>query len=147
MVQLKVKHEEDRTLPDGSIHGARLMDIVEKTITWVDRKSGEDRSSDLLEWWFEIEQSSDQKFIGRRVKGTTDALITDRSNDKFRDWLEKLTGAELREDDDVDTDDVLGLPCQIVISHRLDKKDSSRVYEQVDTILPNDSSSYDEPPF
>ena len=45
----------------------------------------------------------------------------------------------------IDTDDLVGLEAEIVIGHRIDRKDASKVWEEVIGVLP--AGRDDAPPF
>ena len=144
--KVTVEEEEDLTLPEDSIHKAILMEVSPREINWVDRRTGEAKSKVLLEFWFEVTGSSEDKYIGRKVKGSVDSKMTTRANDRFRNWSETLLGREISAGTDFDTDDIIGLSAEIVIGHR-PSKDGGRVFEEVTDLLPLDASAYSEPPF
>jgi len=137
----------DLTLPEDSIHRAQLQEIKLKEINWTDRKTGEPKSSQLLEWWWEITSStSGDEYVGRKVKGETDAKLTNHPRNKFRMFAEALLGRDIPVGMAVDTDDLTGLTAEIVIGHRQDRKDPAKVWEFVSDVAPV-SGFDDAPPF
>lgn len=142
-----VEDAPDLTIPEDTILRARLNDISDKTLNWKDRKTGEDKSSVILEWAWEVVGEGEYK--GRTVKGTCDAKISNHPNNKFRVWAESLLGRELPMGMGVDTDDLIGLVADISVGHRPDRKDPAKKWEFVDEVIPvSGGFTVDsEPPF
>lgn len=132
-LSLTVEEDEDRTIPEDTILRAKLIEIEPRTINWSDKRSGEKKSAELLEFWWEVEESEnvDPKFHGRRVKGSTNAKAT--PNSPLIKWSEALLGRSIGVGMRLDTDDLIGLSADIVISHRNGK--DGRVFEQVGEVL------------
>lgn len=134
-------------IPANTIHNAVLKDITVQPISWVDKETGQQMNKDLLKWKWEI---TDGEYTGKWVWGSCDARLDDHPKNKWRNWSETLLGREIPRGMPLDTDDVLGLPAQISIKHRADKKDPARVYVEVDEVLPAGDTGWsfdDKPPF
>jgi hypothetical protein len=141
----------DLTLPEDSIHTATLQEVKANQINWLDKTTGEPKTATLLDWWFEITSSPHgDEYVGRRVKGSTDAAMSTHPRNKFRGWYEVMLGKSIPAGMTIDTDDIVGLPVDIVIGHRQNKKDPSITYEEVTDLAPASSggtSQSAEPPF
>lgn len=138
--------QPDLTLPEDSVHTARLLEIKPRTINWTNADGAQTR--DVLEWWWEITKSSDDQYVGRRVKGECAAKISNHPNNRFHAWAETLLGRQIPVGMGIDTDDLIGLQAEISIGHRQDKKDSNKVWEYVDEVMPVDGGfDLNEPPF
>ena len=138
-IKFIAEEEKDLTLPADSIHRARLNEIKERSFEFNDRQTGEKKTSTNLEWWWEITRPGsglDDGYIGRRVKGECRPKLTNRPGNKLREWSEAILDREIPVGMQVDTDDLIGLEAEIVIGHRVDKKDPTRVWEEVVGVLP-----------
>lgn len=142
------EEQKDLTLPEDSIHRAKLLEIKQRTINWTNAEGPQSR--DILEWWWEITKSSSgDEFVGRRVKGECPAKLTNHPGNRFHNWAETLLGRQIPPGMGIDTDDLIGLQAEVSIGHRQDKKDPNKVWEFVDEVLPADGafSLNDAPPF
>jgi hypothetical protein len=147
--QYSVEEEKDLTLPEDSIHRARLVEIKEREFTFTDRNNGQQKTGTNLEWWFEVtvpQAGLDTDYIGRRVKGECRPKITNRPGNRFREWSEALLGRDIPVGMVIDTDDLLGLEAEICIGHRQDRKDPAKVWEEVTGVIPVTGQS-EKPPF
>lgn len=147
--QYSVEEEKDLTLPEDSIHRARLVEIKEREFTFTDRNTNAQKTGTNLEWWFEVtvpQAGLDVDYIGRRVKGECRPKLTNRPGNRFREWSEALLGRDIPVGMVIDTDDLIGLEGEIVIGHRQDRKDPNKVWEEVTGVIPVDGQSM-EPPF
>jgi len=151
--EFECEDQPDLTIPEDTILKARLTEIKLREFEWTDTKATppEKKKGQALEWWWEItdEQRGDGKYKGRKVKGQTDAKLSNHTRNKFRPWAEALLDREIPPGMRINTDDLVGLNAEISIGHRKDKKDPSKVYEQVDEVIPLvGSGAYDDsPPF
>ena len=134
----KVEDEPDRTIPEDTILRAVLAEVKEKEIEWVDKRTGEQKSATLLEWWFEVTSTAeDGLYRGRKVKGECDAKLTNHPGNRFRNWSEALLGRELSLGTGVDPeDDLVGLQCDITVKHRTyTKNGEERTIEEIDEVI------------
>lgn len=149
-LQFTTEEEKDLTLPADSIHRARLNEIKERSFEYNDRTTGERKTSTNLEWWWEITRPGaglDDEYIGRRVKGECKPKLTNRAGNRLREWAEAILDREIPIGMTIDTDDLVGLEAEIVIGHRTDRKDATKVWEEVIGVLPAVGDSSSEPPF
>lgn len=146
-LQFNTEDQPDLTLPEDTLFRATLIEIKPKEINWNDKKTGEAKSKTLLDWWFEV--TSEGKYKGRKVRAECEARLTNHPDNRFHNWAETLLGRQIPVGVGVDTDDLVGLPCEISIRHEADRKDASKKYERVDEILPvtGGFDLNDEPPF
>jgi hypothetical protein len=143
-----MEEEKDLTLPEDSIHRARLQEIKLRTFTWTDRKTNEEKEGQTLEWWWEITATRlGDEYLGRKVKGECNAKITSRDGNLFREWAEALLNREIPIGMQIDTDDLVGLEAEIVIGHRPDRKDPNKKWEYVAGVLPTTVNDQSDPPF
>jgi hypothetical protein len=142
--QTTATEEEDRTIPEDSIVPATLTEIKLRVVQYNDKQTGEAKSFEQLEWWFEVTSGDYQ---GRKVKGTTDTKLTTHPKNKFRNWSSVMLNREIADGFPLDTDDLIGLPADVAIGYRPDRKDPSKVYEEVSEVLPASGGQASEPPF
>jgi hypothetical protein len=143
-----VEDEPDLTLPEDSIHRARLNSIELREFSWNDRKTGEAKTGQNLEWWWEITHTDlGEDYIGRKVKGECNPKMTNRDGNRMHQWSEALLNRQIPVGMTIDTDDLIGLEAEIVIGHRADKKDPSKKWEFVSDVAPADGAFNNDPPF
>lgn len=138
---------EDRKLPENTLLRATLLEIKKETVNYTDRQSGLPASFDKFTWWFQI--TSDDKYNGRRVKGRTPALMSDRGGQQLREWVQTMRNVDsLPVGEKFDTDSLLGLPVELLVKHVPDSRDPSKTWEEVEMLSPI-SGGYDvnNPPF
>lgn len=138
-LEFEVEDQPDLTIPEDVICRAKLVEIKKHTFSWTDYKDktrpGQPvaKVAENLHWWFEVTSG---QHIGRKVKLETRFKITNHPRDKFRLTAETLLGRELPHGTRVNADDLTGLQADITVRHRPDKKDPSRIYEEVDEVMP-----------
>lgn len=146
-MQFTTEEEKDLTLPEDSIHRARLEEIKLRTYEFT--KDGETKEAQKLEWWWEITSTRmGPDYIGRKVKGECHPRLTNRPDNQFRNWAEALLGRSIPVGMGLDTDDLIGLEADIAIGHRADRKNPDKKWEFVSGVITADGYSQDsEPPF
>ena len=146
MTRFKKEEQPDLSLPEDSIHRARLTEIDQKTINWIE--NGTQKETEILEWWWEITATNlGPQYVGRRVKGSCSAYLGSGENNKFNAWAEALLNREIPIGADVDTDDLVGLEAEVVIGHKPNKKDPSKFFEEVQFVHPLSGAYSADPPF
>lgn len=145
MPKSTVTEEAEYKLPKETPLPAVLNSVEEKVIPYV--KDGQKKTFTKWVWEFEV---ADGQYQGLRAWADTEDRLTTRADNKVRQFAEALLGAEFEIGQDFDTDDVLGLPCEIVCDHQeYEKKDGSGVSYlcPVVQVWPIGTSSDTEPPF
>jgi hypothetical protein len=137
-----VTEDEFKPIPEDTIVPAKLREMTSKAFDYTDKKTGEIKVAEKVEWWFDVTGGEHE---GRKIKGETWAQITNNPNNQFRTWVEALLQREITPGFTFTDDDLIGLPCCITVKH-VANKDGSRTYENVEDVLPA-TSSFDEPPF
>lgn len=143
------EEEKDLTLPEDSIHRARLLEVKERSFDFRDRQTGEMKTAVNLEWWWEITRPMaglDPEFAGRRVKGECRPKLTNRPGNRFREWAEAVLRRDIPVGMSIDLDDLIGMEADIVIGHRHDRKDPNKIWEEVTHVMAAQGFT-DEPPF
>lgn len=149
MPKSTVTHQEQYKLPKETLLPARLKSVKEEEIPYRDKKTGEERTFTKWIWEYEI---IDGEYAGLRAWGDTQDSVTDRLDNKPRQWIESLLGGiSLELGQGVDTDDYLGLECMIEVEHREHTKaNGEKSYlTPVLNVYPADSiqDQDQEPPF
>jgi hypothetical protein len=145
-MQFITEDEPDLTLPEDSIHRARLEEIKLRTFTWTDKK-GEEKDGQTLEWWWEITSTRlGPEYVGRKVKAECNPKLSNRGDNRFRQWAEAILNRQIPVGMAIDTDDLVGLEADIVIGHRQDRKDKTKTWEFVSDVAPTEGGQL-EPPF
>lgn len=145
-IQLTVEDQPDLTIPEDFPVRAQLTEINPDEYTFTDKKTGEEKAVANLEWWFVV--TADGKYNGRKLRGRTPHRITNNENNQTRQWAETLLGRELGVGAGLDTDDLIGLSCELTVRHEADRKNPKMKWERVDELLPLTSGYSDsEPPF
>jgi hypothetical protein len=125
---------EDRILfPDMGVYKAMLDDIKDRTHK---RKDGQGDIT-FLDWYFSITGADDTGLIGRKVKGSTLAVLRTNGGEldrKFHNWASNILGQELAPGYPLDTDDLVGLEVQIVVELEPDYRDPSKKWPVVTAV-------------
>jgi hypothetical protein len=138
MVMSVVKEAVDLTKSEGQTVRGRLASVTERGPF-----NGKNGPFSLLDWSFEIISGD---FAGEYIVGSTDAELTNHSNNKYRNYVETLLGDELGVGAQLNTDDLLGLEADIVIGIRK-WGNPERVDPTVAQLLPVATLPGDPPPF
>lgn len=139
MVRSTVEEEADLTKRENETLEL-VITAIEETKPFNDRSG---RSFTLLRWDFSI---TTPEFAGQSIGGTTASKLTTHSNNQYRNWVETVLGMELAPGQGIDTDDLIGLPCQGIIGVRK-WGDPERVEANIKALLPPGATLPDEPPF
>lgn len=110
-------------LPEQTVFDAQLLSCTQETVTFTYRNgpnAGQPGSFDKWEWTFVITTPGEYNNI--EIKGSTEPKITDANeNDGFlalaRVYVEALLGRPIQLGEEIDTDDLLGLPCKLTARH------------------------------
>lgn len=146
-MQFVTEDEPDLTLPEDSIHRARLEEIKLHEFPWTDKKTGEEKTGQTLQWWWVITSTRlGPEFIGRKVKGECNPKLSNRGDNRFHNWAEAILDRQIPVGMAIDTDDLVGLEAEIVIGHRTDRKDPKKTWEFVSDVAPVEGGQI-EPPF
>lgn len=113
MPKSTMTEESEYRLPKDTLFPAILEAVTVKTIKY--KKDGKDKSFDKWEWEFKI---TDGEYAGLSAYGETEDRLTTHPDNKVRQWGEVLRGGvEFEVGESIDTDDLIGLPCVITVTH------------------------------
>ena len=147
MPSTTMQEEEKWKLPTDTLFPATLVAVREREIPYKSKKTGEDAVFTKWEWEFAITEGP---YAGLSAWGDTEDRLTNHPDNKVRQWAETLRGREFELGEGLDTDDLLGLPCQITVENTTyEKKDGTTSYlTPVLDVFPADAGVQDdEPPF
>jgi hypothetical protein len=140
-----MEHEDEYKLPKDTYLPAVLTSVVEKSYPYT--RDGKEETFTKWVWEFDITEG---EYAGLRAWGETEPRLTNRESNKVRPWAEALLGVNFEIGQGLDTDDLLQLPCVIVVDHVKEaKKGSSHEFyykTPVVDVLPVEAYQ-DEPPF
>lgn len=134
MVKLKAESADFEPIPAGEVVSARLVDVEVREFEW----DGE--TVQKLRWNFVVD---DPAYQGEKVTGDTSMTFTDHPNCKAYNWVTAITGRRYESGEELDTDDLMGLPCRILIGYR-DGKNGK--WMRVDNVYPAKASASTAPP-
>lgn len=138
----EVQHQVD--LPTDTLFRSKLKELDAKEIPYTDKKTGEQKSFNKLNWVFEITQDGD--FFGKTVRAETSAYLSDSPYNQFRNWAQALLQRELVQGQVLSESDLIGLPALITIKYEEDRRDSSKKWPRVDEVI-SIGDNFDAPPF
>lgn len=106
-------HEDQWKLPKDVPLPATLVSVSEKEIPYTNKDGKPDK---FVKWEWEF-QISDGDYAGLKAWGDTEPRLTNREDNKVRQWAEAIRQAPFEMGEGLDTDDLLGLPCTIVVDN------------------------------
>lgn len=133
--------QKSTQLPAGVLLKARLDSLDVRDIPFTDKKTGEAKSFQKIEWIFKV---IDGEFQGKEVRGETSAYLTDHPENKFRNWSEALLNRSLDLGFVLDESDLVGATSLITVKYVADRKDEEKKWPRIDDVIP---LAEDEPPF
>lgn len=149
-MKIRTEDEPDLTLAEDTIIRARLEQVEYREFEWTDRRTGDLKKGEVLEWYWEITSASaGEQYVGRKIRGKCNPKSTNREGNRLREWSEALLDRQIPVGMEIDTDDLIGLEADVVIGIETDRKDPSRVWDRVVGVLPISGQSFDDrqPPF
>jgi hypothetical protein len=145
MPSTTMEHEDEYKLPKETYLPAVLASVTEKSYPYT--KDGEDLVFTKWVWEFQITEGI---YGGLRAWGETEPRLTNREGNKVRQWAETLLGTTFDIGQGLDTDDLLMLPCVVVVDHVKEPKKGSTTEFYYKTpvidVLPAEVYQ-DDPPF
>lgn len=131
----------DLTIPLNTPVPAKLVDLRSDSYEW------DGRVIHKLLWFFEVQDPAYRDSDGRAriVRGQTGTRLTNRPGNKFREWAESLLGRSIPVNFTLTREDLIGLSCQITVSHEKDRKNPEVVWDRIEYVMP--AAGFDQPPF
>ena len=116
-------------IPEGTILAAKVKSIEE-----VSEYGGKPLKFPKLDWKFEVTEAG--PWEDYTVRGSTSQKFTLHEKAKLTNWSATLLGRMFEVGEGLDTDDLIGLPCRILIEHQQDKDDPERMWMRVGEVMP-----------
>lgn len=144
-----MREESAYPVPEEVLLPAKLNAVTVRTVEFTYKKgerAGQPGSFDLWRWEFEV---TDGDYTGLKLYGETEDELNNLEEPRgraklVRPWAETLLGRQIPIGEEFDTDDVVGLPCQITVKHEepRPKKDGGWFYPcPVEDVFPASQSS------
>lgn len=134
---VKIKSEapgpEFQLLDENELVHARLSNVEEHEFTW------DNETVEKFKWTFIITDPEAGDWDGKDVYGDTSRTFTAHPNCKAYAWVKAITGRAYEQGEELDTDDLIGMPCRIMIMHKGDKQ--GRTWMRVKEVLPAKAAS------
>jgi hypothetical protein len=127
MPKLKATDPQDTeyaTIPAGTLLEARVEEVEIREFEW------EGKPVQKLRWNFII---TDDDFNGKKINGETSTTFTNHPNCRAMKWAMALTGRTFDADEELDTDDLMGLRGVIAIVNKEGK--DGRVWHNVGDVF------------
>jgi hypothetical protein len=121
--------DQDFELIPDDVYAAQVEDVEQRQTMQMNDK-GEMEPSDFLIWKFGL--TEDETWGGRYVWCTSSTKLSPKS--KAGPWVEAILGRPLG-DEDIDTDDLLGMPCRVHVRIVPDKKNPGQKRNTVESVL------------
>lgn len=129
MVKLKsTSASEFDLIPEGEIVQALVDKIEPDSYIW------EQKTIDKLKWTFSVTEPG--QWEDQKVRGETSTSFTAHPNCRAYNWVAAITGKKYADGEGLDTDDILGMPCRIVIMYQDDKRDPEKKWMRVRDVFP-----------
>ncbi|GAB3863277.1 hypothetical protein GCM10028801_30520 [Nocardioides maradonensis] len=126
MPRATLAEEAEFKLPKDEPLPAELSSVEVKHLEGTSTRTGKDYSFDKWIWEFKI---IDGPYAGLRAWAETEDRLTTHPDNKVRQYAEALLGAEFEIGQDLDTDDLLGMPCEIVLDHVVEEGKDRNYYK------------------
>lgn len=107
-------------IPEDEIVAAKVMNVKQVKMLGAGGKPYKNEKGeevDQVEFSFTVEDSS-SPYDGLRFWGKTSTTFTTNSNCRLRAWAQEILGQELVPGYALDTDDLVGNPCRVVVGVR-----------------------------
>jgi hypothetical protein len=115
-------------IPEGAVVPCKVIEIELKQLDFGPR----------LNWKFEITDGEHQGF--KINDGTSPKFSVDPPS-KLYEWACMLLGRTFEVGDNLDTDDLIGLPCRVEVGHKPDREDPKKMWMRAETVMPPRSAS------
>jgi hypothetical protein len=129
-----VKLKGEAPKPEGATRLIQPNEIVNVRLSAVERRDfqweGEDRKR--LRWEFMVTDEGPWK--GKMIWGETSTNYVAHPNCKAYNWAATFLGHQPDVSEGLDTDDLIGLPCRILIYHKTDGQ--GRTWMRAKEVLP-----------
>ncbi len=123
--------EDFDLIPEDEVVAASLADVESKEMTFNNRDTGEPETSTRLKWSFVVTEPG--PWQGRTVTGMTSDSFVAHPNCKAYNWASAIEGGkQYGEGETLETDDLIGKPCRVIITHN---KKPDRTWENVANVL------------
>ena len=151
MPKSTMREESEYKLPEDVPLPVVLEEVSVRTIRYT--RDGKEKSFEKWEWDFAIAEG---EYAGLHAYGETEDRLTSHPDNKVRQWAEVLRGVEFGIGEDLDTDDLIGLPGVVFVQHDAprEKKDGTNFYPcPVSQVFPEgftgspDGEENQDPPF
>lgn len=134
MPVIEATESEFEIIAEGEIVSAKVVEIEAKELEFGVR----------LNWRFLV---TDGEHAGLHINDGTSPKFSIDPPSKLYEWACALLGRTFELGDKIDTDDLIGLPCRIEVGHKPDKKDPTKMWMRIDTLMPHRGSSSAEAVF
>lgn len=133
---MKLKAGFSDQIPEGEILEARLADVELHEFDW------NNETVQKLKWKFVI---SHGEYAGKDIVGETSTAFVAHPNCKAYNWTTALTGKAYAAGEELDTDELIGLPARVISMHKPGKDGTAWV--RIRDVLPLRSGPVAEAPF
>ena len=113
MAKLKPSNPGENLIDENEVVGVIITAIDPNEFEW------EGKPVLKLRWVFSVTDQG--PWQGKDVQGDTSQAFTAHPNCKAFNWAAAVLGQQPSLEQEFDTDDLLGMPCRILIGHRVDK--------------------------
>lgn len=148
MPKSTVEEEPPFKLPKGEPLPAILSSVKEEAITYTIKKGSRAGEQDTFYKWVWEFQITEGDYAPLRAWGETEAKVSNHPSNRARQWIEAIRNAPLGVGEEVDTDDILGLPCFIEVDNVVEERGHKTYYRTpIVAVYSADESALAEPPF
>lgn len=124
-------------IPEGEVLDARLANVELHEFTY----GGQNIQK--LRWKFIV---SGGEWEGKEIQGQTSTNFVAHPGCKAYNWATAISGRTFEEGEELDTDELIGLPCRIITAQKTGK--DGRIWPDIrDVLPPRGGKPVSEPPF
>lgn len=127
-------------IDDGEFFSATIVNIKLEEKKYTDKETGEKVKK--VVFVAELEDPA-ETHTGRKIYGETGVKLNTHPNNKLRNWAGAILGAELPAGYRLDTDDLIGKQCRVVVGYRTWDKDNGEKGETnfISDIMPSSETA------
>lgn len=145
MATLTLEESDFVPLEEDDVYEAEVVAVTHKKENFQDKETGKDVYKYEFKFLIDDETSA---WDGKNIYGKTGEKFTTHPDCRLYQWVQEILGAQLEPGFEVDTDELIGNRCRIVIGIKEYEKDGQpKTYTHVKDVMRRRGAMSGEQPF